>query len=200
MNATLGMCVSTLTTGVGLPPLVMLVLVAVVITAGLYDLRYRRIPNRLNLAAILAGFCLNAYCFHGAGILSCFLGLSLAMLVYLPLYLLRGIGAGDVKLMMAVGAIVGPSYWFGIFLATALIGGLLAAGLILVRRRVLETVLNVQFLLSELAHFRLPHAAAPELDVRNSQGLRLPHGVSIALGSLSVLMLSSIPQIPDCAM
>ena len=48
------------------------------------------------------------------------------LLVYVPLYLIRGMGAGDVKLMAAVGAIAGPGHWLGIFLATAVIGGVVS--------------------------------------------------------------------------
>lgn len=42
-------------------------------------------------------------------------GLLLALAIYLPLYLIRGMGSGDVKLMAAVGALVGPGAWFQIF-------------------------------------------------------------------------------------
>jgi prepilin peptidase CpaA len=65
------------------------------------------------------------------GLLLAFGGLLLASLIYFPLYLLKGIGAGDVKLMAALGMIVGPYPWLWLFLFSALFsataGVLLAA-------------------------------------------------------------------------
>ena len=161
-----------------------LILVPVVVTAGLYDLRYRRIPNWLNLVALLLGFAV-----HWNSLPTALLGVGLALAVYLPLYLLRGMGAGDVKLMLALGAIAGPAHWFDIFVASALIGALLGIILALARRRFTHTLLNLQHIIRELWHLRAPHDAAPQLDVRNPYALRLPHGVSIALGCLAVLAI-----------
>jgi prepilin peptidase CpaA len=81
------------------------VLLALVLTAAFYDLRWRRIPNWLVLAGVLLGFGLNGF-LSGAplrGLLQALLGFGLASLVYFPLYVIRAMGAGDVKLMMAVG-------------------------------------------------------------------------------------------------
>ena len=106
------------------------------------------------------------------------------MAVYVPLYLLRAMGAGDVKLMGAIGAIVGPTSWLSIFLAAAIVGGIAALGLLLIRRRLFESLLHIQIILSELAHFRAPYRSNPALDVREKGALRMPHGVSIALGTV----------------
>ena len=169
-------------------PLTLKVLLAVTaLIAGLYDLRWRRIPNRLNITAALLGIVLNALFFHGHGVASAFLGIGVALLVYFPLYLLRGMGAGDVKLMMAIGAIVGPSNWFQIFVVTALCGGFFALCLIVFKRRFHDTVLNCYLMLSEMCHLRAPHHSSAQLDVSSSAALRLPHGVSIAVGALVVL-------------
>ena len=170
-----------------LPLTLKVLLAATALIAGLYDLRYRRIPNRLNITAGLLGLLLNALFFHWQGIASAFLGIGVALLVYFPLYLLRGMGAGDVKLMMAIGAIVGPSNWFQIFVVTALCGGFFALCLVVFKRRFHDTVLNCDMMLSEICHLRAPHRGSSQLDVANPAALRLPHGVSIAVGAMVVL-------------
>ncbi len=165
------------------PDLIKSSLALLVLTAAIYDFRFRRIPNWLTLSGLILGFGLNAFFFRGHGALAAGEGLLLATAVYLPLYLLRGMGAGDVKLMAAVGALAGPANWFVIFLATALVGGAAAAGFACLKRRFAETCCNVCFLLKDLVQLRAPHRTNPALDFRNSDSLRMPHGVLIALGS-----------------
>jgi prepilin peptidase CpaA len=105
----------------------------------------------------------------------------------MPLYLVRGMGAGDVKLMAAVGTLVGPGNWLQIFAATAIIGGTVAVGITILKKQFAGTCCNLWFLVREFAHFRLPHRSNSQLDVRNSQALRMPHGVLIAVGAMAFL-------------
>ena len=114
-------------------------------------------------------------------------GLGLAMGVYFVLYVLHAMGAGDVKLMAAVGAAVGPMNWLGILVLTSLSGAV--AGLLLVafKGRFRKTIGNVGIILVSLGRGRAPYKESPELDVSTDQGLRLPHGALIALGTLGFL-------------
>jgi prepilin peptidase CpaA len=157
---------------------------ALVITAGIYDIRYRRIPNWLSLAGVLAGFAVNA--FSGRALLAAE-GFGLALLIYFPLWLLHAMGAGDVKLMAAVGALVGWQAWLIIFFITSILGGIAALLLMLGKKRFRKTLWNIAYIVSELAHFRAPHLKSEELDVRSAMSLRLPHGAVIALGCLAFL-------------
>ncbi len=170
------------------PLLLRAVLAALVITAAVYDIRFRRIPNWLNLSGMILGFGLNAFFFQMHGTVTAGLGLLCAVGIYMPLYLLRGMGAGDVKLMAALGSLVGPANWLLIFVATALVGGAAAAVYAILKGRFTSVCLNLWFLLREFAQFRLPHRGNSELDVRSSDSLRMPHGVLIALGSLLYLL------------
>jgi prepilin peptidase CpaA len=158
-----------------------------VLTAAIYDLRFRRIPNWLNLSGIILGFGLNIFLFQWGGMVKAGEGMLLAFAVYLPLYLLRGMGAGDVKLMAAVGALVGPGYWFQIFIATALLGGATAGLYALAKRRLMDTLFNLYFLLKDLVTLQAPYRTNPQLDFRHPQSLSLPHGVLIAIGSFVFL-------------
>jgi prepilin peptidase CpaA len=154
-----------------------------VLAAAVYDLRFRRIPNWLNLSGIILGFGFNALLFQLSGTAKAGEGMLLAFAIYLPLYLLRGMGAGDVKLMAAVGALVGPGNWVEIFIATALLGGATAGLFALAKGRLQDTLCNLHFLVKDLACLRAPYRTNPQLDFRRPGSLTLPHGVSIALGS-----------------
>ncbi len=172
-----------------LPWSIRIVLAIVVLTAAIFDYKERRIPNWLNVSGLILGFGLNVLFFRVHGVLTAGEGLLFASAVYLPLYLLRGMGAGDVKLMAAVGALVGPANWFQIFVATALIGGGVAAGLAFLKKRFAETCCNITFLIKDLVHLRAPYRTNPQLDFRNPTSFGMPHGVLIAIGSMAVLLI-----------
>src|ERR1700755_2137507 len=99
-----------------MPAVLKIAVLVLVAAAAIYDIRFRRIPNNLNACGVLAGMTLNTFLFARAGIMSALLGCALGLGVYFALYYLRAMGAGDVKLMAAVGSIVGPHSWIGIFL------------------------------------------------------------------------------------
>jgi prepilin peptidase CpaA len=166
-----------------------IVLAAIVLIAALFDLRYRKIPNWLALTGLLSGIFLNTYLQQWIGLRTSLLGIGVALLVYLPFYLLRAMGGGDVKLMMAVGALVGPAAWVGIFVITSILGGVIAILLLLFRGRLRKTLWNVWFILQRLARFEAPYAANPELDVNSEKSVKLPHGAVIALGVLVYLAI-----------
>jgi prepilin peptidase CpaA len=175
-----------------LPPFgINILLVALILAAGAYDIRYRRIPNWLTISGVLAGLAMNSFLYQGwAGFRLSLLGLAVGFGSYFILYLLRAMGAGDVKLMAAIGAMVGLADWFGIFVITAIIGGVVGLGLVASRGRLQKTIWNVGFLLGEMKSGRSAYLANEELDVRSSKSLGLPHGAVIALGTLVFLGLS----------
>ena len=171
-----------------LPPLVcQVVLVLLVLVAAVYDARYRRIPNWLVLSGLVLGLGFNTLLFEWRGLRYSLLGLGLGLLIYFPLYLLRGMGAGDVKLMAAIGSIVGAANWFGIFIVTALLGGLLAVIVLLARGQLSNSLWNVGFLLQRVSTFQPPYARE-ELDISSSKSIKLPHGLVIACGSLLFIL------------
>ncbi len=167
-----------------LPPLgCQVVLVLVVLVAAVYDTRFRRIPNWLVLSGLVLGLGFNTLLFEWRGLRYSLLGVGLGLLIYFPLYLLRGMGAGDVKLMAAIGSIVGAANWFGIFLITAVLGGLWAIILLLTRGRLRNSLWNAAFLVQQLSTFNPPYARE-ELDISSPKSVKLPHGLVIACGSL----------------
>jgi prepilin peptidase CpaA len=171
-------------------------LLILVLTAAIYDVRYRRIPNWLTSAGVLLGIATNTFlAFDGverwSGLILSVEGLLAGFFAYLLLYLIRAMGAGDVKLMAAVGAMVGPRDWFGIFLITAILGGIMALILVLARKRLKKTFFNLSFIVDEMRHGRPAYMRNEELDVKSGKSLGLPHGAVIAVGTLFFLALTS---------
>lgn len=173
-----------------IPPRVELVLLILILAAAVFDVRYRRIPNWLTVGGVVLGVALNtAIGRPEAGLGFAMEGLALGFGIYLALYAVHAMGAGDVKLMAAVGAFAGPTNWFGIFLVTAIAGGIMAFLLAILRGRLKRTFWNVGFILSEMRHARPAHLGREELDVRSPKSLGLPHGAVIAIGTIFFLAI-----------
>ena len=158
--------------------------------AAVYDIRYRRIPNWLVLAGILVGFAWNIFSLSGLGPGRAAAGLGLGFILYFPLWLLRARGAGDVKLLAAVGAITGPGNCFLVFILTAILGGVIALVMLLMRGRVRHTFFNVAWMMREMLQFRAPYKSNEELDVKSAKGMRLPHAAMIAVGAVAFIIMA----------
>jgi prepilin peptidase CpaA len=166
-----------------MPLLSKLALLAMAVAGGWADLRTRRIPNWLNLSGLILGIGLNTFFHQGDGLRLALTGSCLALLIYIPLYVIRAMGAGDVKFMAAIGAIVGPENWLTLFLMTAVLGGIASICLILVRGRLHVTLANLSTISTELLHGRLPYRKDPTLDVNDRHAVGLPHGTMIAISA-----------------
>ena len=174
------------------PPGAEALLLAVVLGAAVYDVRYRRIPNWLSVGGVLLGLAMNSFLYRGwPGLSFALMGLGVAFGIYFVLYALRAMGAGDVKLMAAVGACIGWHNWFGTFIITAILGGIMSLILAAARGRVKKTMWNVGFILTEMKSGRPAYLGKEELDVRSPKALGLPHGAVIAIGTIFFLALSA---------
>ena len=166
-----------------------LVLLGLLCLASAFDLARRRIPNRLLAAGLCAALVLHLSSGHPAALLSTYLaGFAVGLLMFLPLYLMGGMAAGDVKLMATVGAFIGPSMVFQASLATYCAGGVLALAIVLVRGHGRAALANVGALLHPLL-LRLGGARlAPDSTPAPSVG-GMPYAVAITLGTLLVMWL-----------
>jgi len=174
------------------PQKVVMVVLILLLTAAVFDVLYRRIPNWLTVSGVVLGLAMNTVIgAPEAGVVFALIGLLVVFGIYAGLYALRAMGAGDVKLMAAVGALVGWERWFGIFFVTALIGGLMALILVLARGRLKKTLFNVSFILSEMKSGRPAYLANEELDVNNKKSLGLPHDAVIAVSTVFYLAISA---------
>jgi prepilin peptidase CpaA len=167
-------------------------LVVLTLIAAAYDWKTRRIPNWLTLTGVVVGLGTNAMLAGVSGAWLAVSGAGFALLIYLPLYALRALGGGDVKLMAAIGALVGPFVWWWIFVYTALIGGVIALVVIVTRGRFRRAFKNLGTILLSLVRLRRPADTNPELDVRTTRSIKLPHAVTIAAGALAYLLFGPL--------
>jgi prepilin peptidase CpaA len=172
------------------PPAIAALLLALVIGAAAYDIPFRRIPNWITAVGVLLGVAMNTFLYGWPGLRTSLTGFAVGFGAYFVLYSMRAMGAGDVKLMAAIGAMVGWQDWFGIFIVTAIVGGFASMALMAMRGRIKKTLWNVGFVLTEMKHGRAAYLSNEELDVRSSKAIGLPHAAVIAAGTLVFLGLS----------
>jgi prepilin peptidase CpaA len=146
-----------------------------------FDVRTRRIPNWLTFPAAGIGFA-SATAAHGVhGTVSSGEGFLIGLALFFPLFVLKGLGAGDVKLMGALGAWLGSSVIFGVAFYTALAGGLLGVALIVRHRYGGQATRN---------HWRVAGIRPLDsLTLETSAGPKLPYALPIAAGLTVVFWL-----------
>lgn len=153
---------------------------------AVYDVAAHRIPNKVSYSGILFGLLLRFSVFGWRGLGAAAVGGLIGGGIFFLLYLLRAMGAGDVKLMAAVGCMAGPTRILPIITVCALAGGLMAVVVMIYKKRAFRTIRNVV----ELLRFRLVHGAQvhPSLNIDNPESVRLPYAVAIAAGALYPLL------------
>lgn len=177
---------------VGLLPLLVLLLAAV-----RSDLRDHRIPNHLVLFGMVSGLLLhtilpdgNGFLAKGAGALgpwSSLQGLCLGAAAMFPFYCLRTMGAGDVKLMAAVGAILGPGDIVPALAGTLLAGGLVSLGVAVFAGSTGQLLRNLAAMAGAgLEKLALPGKSGIEPPARSAGAA--PYAVAVALGTLGSLL------------
>ena len=166
-----------------------LFLASVLLAALVFDFRYRRIPNWLVLAGLAGGFVSGGL---GSGLSHALAGTLAGLAIFLPFYLLRGMGAGDVKLMAVVGSFLGPMSAVGAALLTFLAGGLLSIGVAVATGSLRRVVGNLRLMTLVVAAGR---AAKVSLHDVQTTG-RLPYALAIGVGTTLQILLATYPGWP----
>lgn len=158
----------------------LLVLIPLAAFVTYYDVRYRRIPNVLILAALVAGLAINIGFSGMQGALSSVEGFALAFVPMFMMHLFGAMGAGDVKLFGAIGAVLGVSMVPLAFVVVVMFGAALAIYSMLRAGTVFSTLHGVlRIFVGILPGWEMPRFAMPP-DRRHT----IPYGVAIMLGSL----------------
>jgi prepilin peptidase CpaA len=152
------------------------------LTAGWIDYRTRRIPNWLTVNGALMGIVMQWFAVGPHGVGMALQGMSLALLCLLPMVLLRAMGAGDWKLMGALGAILGPVMMLFVLAGAIFVSGIMAMVIIIRAKRVKETFINVFELVQGFLSFGL--RVHPEISLDNPDLLKLPFGVAAGLATV----------------
>lgn len=159
-------------------------LLLLVSVAAINDLASRRIPNLLLLSGLAAALVLHALSPDpGKALLSGLGGMVTGFLMFIPFYLVRGMAAGDVKMMATIGAFTGPLVALQIAIFAWCAGGIMAVAIIICRGRLRLALSNLWRILRPVM-LRLP--ATPGA-VQESAGT-MPYGVAIAAGTIYVLI------------
>ena len=153
-------------------------LLALAAIAGVTDWRSRRIPNWLTVSGLFAGIVINALARGWSGARYSLLGAGLGLGLLLPFVLLRSLGAGDWKLVGALGAFVGPQNLIALLFAAIMVAGFMALALVIWKRRLWQTLRNIWHMLGALFSFHLPTA---EVSLDNPESLKVPFGVAVAI-------------------
>jgi prepilin peptidase CpaA len=155
-------------------------LVPLAIIIGYYDVRYRRIPNAFVLAALAAGLAMNGIFGGLSGVAASLGGCGLAFVLMFILHIFGAMGAGDVKLFAAIGAVTGAQLVVPTFLVVVLTGGLLAIVSIIRAGTVMTTLHRVlQIFVGMLPGWQMPKFAVPA-----DRTHTIPYGVAITMGSI----------------
>lgn len=164
---------------------VALLFVPLAIAISYMDVRYRRIPNKLVLVTLLVGLTINTIFGGTQGLLLSLSGFALAFALMFFLHVFGTMGAGDVKLFAAIGAINGVSLVLPTLLVVALTGGLIAVGKMVYTRRVGTTMFGV----FQFFYGLLPGHTVPRFEVPADRSITLPYAVPICFGSLITFFL-----------
>lgn len=150
--------------------------------ATVTDLRSRRIPNWLVLPFMAGGFAVSAWTQGAVGLLHSLEGFALGAVLYGVLYLLGGMGMGDLKLCAAIGAWIGPHQLLLALVFTSIVGGIIAVILAISRGFFGELLSGTGDLLVGFGRRGLkPH---PELVLSNPSTRKMPYAPAIAIGTL----------------
>ncbi|RYE75857.1 MAG: prepilin peptidase [Oxalobacteraceae bacterium] len=162
-------------------------LTAMLLLAVRSDLGAHRIPNPLvawgTLSALAASMAPD-----GIGLAPALAGFFLGLLALLPLYVLRALGAGDVKLMAAVGAFIGPQSLPLALLATFIAGGFMTVLVALHHGTARRLMRNVRDMLCS-AWWRLACRETPALEPAPISAGKMPYALAIAVGAWCPLAL-----------
>lgn len=162
------------------------------------DVKSRRISNKLILAGSLTAFTLHILLPPGAGLfaenpgalgfLKSFAGFAVGLALLMPPYLLRTMGAGDVKLMAMVGAFVGSEIIVGVTLTTLLVGGVLALVFASFKGTLSQVLGNLRYMFTFTLVKAMSGGGAKVEGPLVSTG-KLPYAIAIAVGTLLYLFV-----------
>jgi len=161
------------------------ILIVVLLAAAIFDYRFRKVPNYITFSAIVCGVAIALLNGGLTGLPAPAMGLFLGIALLSVPYSMGGIGAGDVKLLGAIGAIKGPTFVFTAFLAAAIIGGIMAVyRMVFIIKgsdmMVLRDSLKTVYYTGALSAIQVPEYALKE---------KLPYAVAISAGAVVALIL-----------
>lgn len=168
------------------------VLLALLVIASLSDYSSYKIPNWLTFGGMLFGLIYNSIIPFSTNPHHAFLwaagGLLIGLFTMLPLYVMKVMGAGDVKLMAMVGAFLGVNDTLYVILLSFIIGGVAALGFAIINQALTRLLVNIKnigqiFILTAISGFK------PDAHIEKEQSVgKLPYGICISIGATIYLI------------
>jgi len=156
----------------------------VLIVAAVIDGFELKVPNWITFPFIISGWIYSTAAFGWEGLGWSLVGTLVGLALLLPLYSIGGMGAGDVKLLAGVGAWVYGTHTAYAFAVSAIVGAVLAVGMVLVRRGWKKHSAQFMVILNEIMVIRQPERLAAIAAERKPSMLLLPYGIPIAIGTI----------------
>lgn len=155
--------------------------------ACITDVRTRRIPNVLTFGAALAGLIFHLATGSVAGLEQSIAGWFVGLLLFLPFFLLGGMGGGDVKLLAALGAWVGfqDVFWLAIYASIA--GGVIGIGVALTTNYLGTAFRNIRTML--VSWCLVGPQPVPSMTLADSKAPRLAYAIPVLVGTMVVVWL-----------
>ncbi len=169
------------------------VLVSVVlIVAAVIDGYKLKVPNWITFPLVITGWIASGILFGWSGLGWSLVGTAVGLFLLLPAYAIGGMGAGDVKLMAGVGAWLWGTVTFYAFCASAVVGGVIAIGMVLYQRDWSRHLSQFTALLSEFYIVRSPTKLSEMAAERKSTMMLLPYGIPIAIGTIAYFFVAGL--------
>jgi prepilin peptidase CpaA len=174
-------------------------LVMLLVRAAWADIKSHRISNELVFFGAGLGLFLNSALPEGFGFVSMLPGalgfwkslggLGLGLVILLPLYMLRVMGAGDVKLIAMVGAFLGPNAIIGVILMTFIVGGFLSLLIVLRHKTLGRLASNLRSMMTTV-YLKIILHEMPIVEAAPISAGKSPYGVAIAGGTFVYIALA----------
>ncbi len=147
------------------------------------DLAHARIPNLLTFPVIITALALNYYLQGINGLVNSMAGFFIGAVVFLPFFIKKGIGGGDIKLFAAIGALKGYSFLLHSIVYSSLTAALITIFILIKRRKLVSSLRKVfRFFYSLLS-------PGMKVEYPGKKGsIAVPYGFAIAVGTLIVLV------------
>jgi prepilin peptidase CpaA len=160
----------------------------VLVLAAVIDGFELKVPNWVTFPFIVSGWLYSTAAFGWEGLGWSLLGTVVGLGLLLPAYAIGGMGAGDVKLLAGVGAWIYGMHTVYAFAATAIVGAILAVGMVLIRRGWKKHAAQFMVILNEILVIRNPEQLAAIAAERKPTMLLLPYGIPIAIGTIAYFL------------
>ncbi|WP_417848935.1 A24 family peptidase [Thalassoglobus sp.] len=164
----------------------------VLIVAAYIDGKELRVPNWITFPMVLSGLVYSTWVGGLQGLGDGLWGMTVGLLTLLPLYAVGGMGAGDVKLMAGIGAWLGAAVTWWAFVATVVVGAVMAIIMVLSRKAWDKHYGQFLLIAAEWMTIKDPRKLSAIAAERKPRMFLLPYGIPICIGSIGYFLYAGM--------